>query len=352
MEILFDASILNNEHVGIAKTLLYLYKSVSCYYPDFHAYGFNCSNDIYSEYGITILGCKTKKELLKFARERHIDVVHYPANLITYPRLTSLKTIVTIHDLIPLEPGHFHDLVHRWKYIFYTQYSIFFADHVITISDYSKKQIIDFSKTNTDPQVIYWSVTLPLIKETRSIKGNVDSYFLYVGGYDRRKGIDKLASAYLKMKTNRLTDSKLIITGKIRSVDAETDEMIDYGVKSGCILQTGYVTDEELCLLYENAICSVYLSQSEGFGLPIIEAMHCRCPVVTNRLTSIPEIGQDAVCYVDRDNQDAIIEALLKIEKDKAFRNRMIKAGEERCNQFDWKTAADKFMNILERCAE
>ena len=199
------------------------------------------------------------------------------------------------------------------------------------------------------PKVIYWGVTLPFLSNLK--KRQSEQYFLYVGGYDKRKGIDKLVKAYMTMRTNKLTNCKLIITGRIHHLDEETDEMIRNGTDAGWIIQTGYITDEQLCLLYSNAVCSVYLSQSEGFGLPLIEAMLYNCPVVTTRFTSLPEIGRDAVCYVNRENQTEIIELLLKLEQDSQYRKKMVEAEQRRIKDFHWEDTAKSFWKVLEHCS-
>lgn len=347
MNILFDAGIMNGNFVGIAKSTWYLYDNCHRLCEDFHAYGFNTRRiQDYPEAGITLIGRKSKRKLLAFAREKNIKIVHYPTNLITWPILSPLKIVLTVHDLIPYEDkDYFACQLRKQWYLARTRFGLKQADLVTTVSNYSRQAIFDFTGGQVSPIPIYWSFTLPDV-----FPGNACSdsrYFLYVGGYDRRKGLDILVQTFLDMKQKGLTESKLVLAGGPRPLDAETDALIHSGVGNGSIVQTGYVSDEELCSLYANAVCAVYLSAMEGFGLPVIEAMKYGCPIVTTRKTSLPEIGGDAACYVDRNNTAELIEILLRLEGDSAFRQERIQAGKENLKRFDWDVSARNYLEAL-----
>ena len=352
MNILFDAEIMNGTFVGIAKSLYYLYSNCHRMDNSFHAFGFNSNQEMeYHRDGITLIGRKDRRELEAFAKEKRISIVHYPANFITRPILSGLKIVLTLHDLIPYEEKDtFPRLLQRIKYLAITYYGLRKADLVTTVSEYSRQSIMAFSGSTVSPLVLHWGVTLPgAYSKERVID---DNYFLYVGGYDKRKGIDRLVGAFLEMKRRGLTGCKLVLTGQPRLLNDGTDETIRAGVKEGHIIQTGYVDDEKLCSLYANAVCAVYLSKSEGFGLPLIEAMKCGCPVITTEKTSLPEIGGNAACYVDRDSRDQIIQSLIRMERDSAFRNACIQSGTANLARFDWDVSANRFLDALRRLAD
>lgn len=348
MNILFDAWVMDGSFAGIAKSTYYLYSYCHKVCPDFHAYGFNCKReDAYPEAGITLIGKRSKRELYAFAKEHNIEIVHYPTNFISRPILSRLKIVLTIHDLIPYEDkAYFSDPLKKKLYLLLMRYGIHRADLITTVSDYSRRAIMDFAKGRVSPRMIYWDVTLP---KTPSHAEPLDyRYFLYAGGYDRRKGIDRLVRAFLNMKREGLTDARLVLTGNPRALDPETDELIRLGAANGSIVQTGYVDDAALCTLYRNAICMLYLSNMEGFGLPVIEAMQYDCPVITTRNTCLPEIGGDAACYVDRDNPGELIETMLKMERDPEFRKRHIEAGRANLQRFSWDRSANAFLDALQ----
>ena len=348
MNILFDARLMNGDFVGIAKSTWYLYDHCHRLDESFHAYGFNTRREQdWPEAGVTLIGQKSRRELLAFAREKDIQIVHYPANIITWPILFPLKTVLTVHDLIPYEDkAYFASRLRKFYYIFRTRFALKQADLVTTVSDCSRQAIRDFTDGLISPVPIYWSVTLPDV-----FPGNARPdyrYFLYVGGYDRRKGLDILVRAFLDMRQKGLTECKLVLAGRPRPLDRETDELIQSGAAAGSIVQTEYVSDEELCGLYANAVCAVYLSAMEGFGLPVIEAMKYGCPIVTTRKTSLPEIGGDAACYVDRENTAELVDTLLRLERDSAFRQERIQAGKENLRRFDWDASARKYLDALD----
>ncbi|MBE9204221.1 glycosyltransferase, partial [Synechocystis salina LEGE 06099] len=104
-------------------------------------------------------------------------------------------------------------------------------------------------------------------------------------------------------------------------------------------------TDWELRCLYSGAIALVYPSLYEGFGLPILEAMACGCPVITCHNSSLPEVGGDAVIYINGQNTIEMIEALEKIQKQE-IRNELIAKGKEKAKKFSWETTATKISQI------
>ncbi len=137
------------------------------------------------------------------------------------------------------------------------------------------------------------------------------------------------------------------MAGKQRSLGENIDSLIAEGVKRGDIIQTGYVSDDDICRLYAHAICAVYLSKAEGFGLPLIEAMSCGCPIITTRRTSLPEIGGMAACYVDRNDKYAVISLMLELENNKEYRDKCIEKGYTNLERFQWEDSARNFLDIL-----
>ena len=348
MNILFDAKVLNMEYTGIAKTIIFLFEACHKIDESFMAYGFGSTkNDkhAYIDKGIILLSGKSRKELKRYIEKFNIDAIHYPYNKGGYLRFCNKPQILTIYDLIPLEEDLFDNRFEKMKYIFEKKISIKNANVVITSSEYVRHSLIDFTNGKIDPQVIYWGVTLPLDSESK--KKLEFNYFLYVGGYHIRKGIDRLVKAFTTMYKEGGTKSKLVIVGKQRTINHEVDELIREGVKNGSIIQTWYIKDEEVCNLYKNAICTVYLSQAEGFGLPLIEAMRFGCPVVSTKNTSLEEIGGDACYYVDRNNIPEIVGAMKTFEKDQNTRKYYIEAGYKNVEKYKWDIAATRYLNII-----
>ncbi len=347
MNVLFDASTLNNEFVGISKTLLFLYKSCHRLDPTFQALGFDYDGQDcfrFAHMGIVLMGRCTTLELDEIVRECHIDVLHFPANFSRLRKVKGVPHVVIVHDLTPYELNEFPSPLSRAKYHIKTQLTFRLADRIITPSEYSRTVIASYTHGAIDSEVIPWGVTLPNVAPKRVLPY---PYFLYVGGYDTRKGIDVLVRAYNTLQGEG-TDAKLVLAGKPRPLDDETDRLLHEGIMRGSIVQTGYVTDEELCNLYAGAICSLYLSKAEGFGLPIIEAMHYGCPAIASKSSCLPEIGSDAACCVDRDNVGEVTSAMLRMQHDEEYRRGHIEAGFKNITRFGWDRSARRFLNVLE----
>jgi glycosyltransferase involved in cell wall biosynthesis len=117
------------------------------------------------------------------------------------------------------------------------------------------------------------------------------------------------------------------------------------------ILLIGYVPDAELPALYSGAVCFVYPSYFEGFGLPVLEAMQCGTPVIAGDRTSLPEVAADAAILVDPFDEAAIGNAMLSQIKNKDFRAELRVKGLERARAFSWRTTAQLTLQAYERAA-
>ncbi|MDO5381696.1 MAG: glycosyltransferase family 1 protein [Eubacteriales bacterium] len=355
MNIIFDASVLNNSFTGVAKTLLYLYKSCKEIDDSFHAYGIYCTSNVeFEEYGITLInineirGNSLKKKIENFILEKDIKIFHYPNNYGIRYNFKNVKNVLTLHDVIPLENKNaIRNPLKKIYYLMNLYSSIKMSDCIFTVSKYSRNAITKRFNCKDKINVIHWGATLPdNYKESELI---ADRYYLYVGGFDKRKGIDILVKTYMKMVKEKQTDSKLVLLGKKASLGKETDDLILEGINQGNIIVTGYVTDEEVCCYLKHAICLLYLSYYEGFGLPIIEGFKNDCPVITTKGTCLPEIAGDAVLYVDREDESTIISAMKEMEFDNNSRNEIIMKGKKRLAVYDWEKTASNFLKIINK---
>jgi glycosyltransferase involved in cell wall biosynthesis len=154
-----------------------------------------------------------------------------------------------------------------------------------------------------------------------------------VGTVEPRKNLLRLIDAYNQLKPNL----KLVIVGA-----SGWHNKAIYQKKSPNIIFTGYVPNEDLPIFYNNAKLFIYPSLYEGFGIPILEAMNCRCPVITSNISSMPEVVGDAALLVDPYRVGEIKSAMAKVLEDDNLRKRMIAAGVVQASKFSWeKTAAE-----------
>jgi glycosyltransferase involved in cell wall biosynthesis len=167
-----------------------------------------------------------------------------------------------------------------------------------------------------------------------------DGYFLHISNDEPRKNINRILRAFRKLKLKLNNDVQLVL--KLPEHSAQRYIGID-GVRVITALQT----TEELAHLYRRALAFVFPSLYEGFGLPIIEAMACGCPVITSNVSACPEVAGGAAMTIDPRDEKALFEAMLAIHGDRQFREERIAAGLRRIHDFSWMKSARCHMNVL-----
>jgi glycosyltransferase involved in cell wall biosynthesis len=115
------------------------------------------------------------------------------------------------------------------------------------------------------------------------------------------------------------------------------------------IHHAGFVGDDELAALYENAMCLVFPSKTEGFGIPLLEAMAKGCPVVSSNAASLVEVGGDAVVYVDPDDGAGWRDAIIGLSKNENRRAALAAKGRQRAALFSWKRSAELYLDEISR---
>ena len=231
----------------------------------------------------------------------------------------------------------------RW-----TGRSIRQASKILTISQSSKNAIIAYYHLPAEKVVVtYPGNKLKMINAKYGINGD---YILYVGTLQPRKNLVRLIESFkLAMKQLNNETMKLVIVGKkgwlYDKIFAKVKEL-DFEKR---VVFTGFVPDEELPAFYQKAQCFVLVSLYEGFGLPVLEAMHYGCAVVASNVSSLPEVVGQAGVLVDPENIKAIaagIEKAIKNKKELAVK------GKEQAKNFSWEKCARKTLEVLENAAK
>jgi glycosyltransferase involved in cell wall biosynthesis len=179
-------------------------------------------------------------------------------------------------------------------------------------------------------------------KERFRKKKGLGNYILFIGNNKPHKNIKGLVKAF-KTIHEEYPDFKLVIISAGFSLEGLS---LEDKVKKDIVILDG-VTEEELILYYNCAFMLVLPSFYEGFGLPIIEAMACGCPVATSNISSMPEFGGDAAVYFDPYDISSIYKAIRVIIEDKDWRMSKINRGYKRVESFTWEEAAGKYIDIL-----
>ena len=303
-----------------------------------------------------------KAILPRQVRRDEIETFFSPYNSASSFPLT--RYIMTLHDVIwKVYEKEYVNNFRKSIYAKQTFDAVKRASHLITVSEYSKKDIIKYLKI--DPALIT-VIKNGIAKEFKHLDDRkklaqtlsglgIDSpYIFYIGGLEKRKNLDLLLKAFKKIVdnyTNVLEKRKLVIAGEIW--DHEDPLVTNVGkivadLNLGeRVVVLGKVKNEDRVSLYNGADLLVFPSFYEGFGMTVLEAMACGCPVLTSNQTAIPEVGGEAVEYFNPNREDELVQHLNKLLADSTARSELARKGINRAREFNWQTTAEKTMTIL-----
>ena len=249
------------------------------------------------------------------------------------------KQVVTIHDMAyKVNPKWFSKRFYLW-YNFLIPNIAKNSLRIFTVSNSSKNDITRYLKINPEKiSVIYNSCYLNTNNNFEDFNG--EKYLLSVSSLDSRKNLENLIGAFNKIDEK----IKLVIVG----LESDNfDFVLNKGLLNENIILKGYVTDNELGSLFNNAGVFLSVSLYEGFGLPALEAMAMRCPVIVSDIPAHREVCGSAALYVNPHDIDDIKNKINKLLCDNDLRKKLILSGEENIKKFDWFNSAQKILNYI-----
>ena len=296
------------------------------------------------------------KRILWYQTKLKQQLKHQQADLFFSPVYEGMffpkvPQIVTVHDLIPLK---YPELSPKWKY--YYQYTLPFllkqSQRIVSVSTYTKQDIVKTYGLNPDSiDVVYngydRNLFYPQPNPAILQKYNLDKYFLYVGDMRFYKNLSRCLEAFDRLPQK---DYKFVITGKKDDFFyPEIERQVSKLDARERIIFLDYVSSTDLPTLYSMAQALVFASLYEGFGLPVLEAMACGCPVITSKATSIPEVGGDSVLYVDPYNVDSIARGMNQVVNNGELRINLTQQGLARAKIFSWDQTAQDIVRVFEK---
>lgn len=293
-------------------------------------------------------------------RKNPVDVLHVQ---FTSPPFAPCPVVVSIHDLsFEHLPETFHRRS-RAQLRFTVRRSARKAARVLALSEHARQDIISTYKI--EPELVS---AIPLaapahfqpvedereLQRVRHTYGIAGSYILSVGSIQPRKNLPRLVSAYARLRQTMPASKlpQLVIVGRRAWLYGETLKAIEEINSRAPVIVTGYVPEADLPALYSGAICFVYPSYFEGFGLPPLEAMKCGAPVITGNRTSLPEVVGDAGVLVDPFDIDAIAAAIAKVIDDPDLRSSLRASSLKRAKMFDWRETARQTLEVYRQAAD
>ena len=293
----------------------------------------------------------------KNLNSQNVDLYHVPQNGIGLIPHINCPKVVTIHDLIPYIMPETVGKGYLMKFLKEIPNIIENSNGIITVSEFSKKDILRFFPI--DPDKIHVTplaanskfkpmdkeICKNLIKGKYNIPGN---FLLYMGGFSDRKNVHSLIEAFSKLYNNLNEDIYLVLLGSYRDSSQKLVTLVNSLGMKDRIIFAGFIPEDDVPVFYNASIGFVYPSFYEGFGLPPLEAMHCGTPVITSNLTSIPEVVGDSGILINPYNINELIDAMGNLVTNKSLQDELSLKGLNKAKQFSWESTAINTLKAYE----
>jgi len=261
-----------------------------------------------------------------------------------------VKKVGILYDLVWRLYPETMELGNRVRMRLFTLRTMKKLDLLISISENTKKDACAIlnMKTRIDAiplaadAGIFYRAEPAAVSAGRKKYGITKKYILTVCTLEPRKNLKALLAAYRTMPSRR--EYQLVLVGMTGWITTDFFKEIEASDVGGNIIMTGYVPSAELAPLYTGAELFVFPTLYEGFGLPVLEAMQCGCPVITSNTSSIPEVAGDAAILLDPDDVAGLSESMEKALKNPSLRKELSRKGLQRAKFFSWEKSARTFL--------
>ncbi len=290
----------------------------------------------------------------RLIRRNSFNLYHETA--FTPSAVRGVPQVLTMCDLSLQKFREMHPKERVWFSDFFLKRRLGYATHIITISDFIRSEICDELHLPGEKVTAIPMASDPLFfpRESQKARGMVEAlglpqdYILFVGTREPRKNLSLLIKAAAACES----DIPIVLAGwEGWGGDPWLEIAKEQGLQNR-IFTTGYVDEESLACLYSNALALVFPSLYEGFGLPVLEAMACGCPVICSDAASLPEVAGNAALLIDPYGFEDLAVAIDKVVCDSALRMDLIQKGFERAGQFSWERTAKQTLEVFRSVAD
>lgn len=284
-----------------------------------------------------------------------VDLIHCTDQLI--PVVANKPLVATVMDTIPLSHPEFIKTRSRFIKPLLWKRLTARANHIITISEFSKSEIINLmgfpeERITSIPlgvdERFFTRIPEQEIHETLKRLNIFKPFFLFLGSIQPRKNLLRMIRAHSTLPNNLATQSPLVIAGKLAWDDGETLLEIQRGIAEKRCIWVNYVSDFEKRCLLQASIGMVFTSLYEGFGLPILEAFASQTPVLTSNRTSMPEVAGGNALLADPLDLDSMRDGLLALINNQAKVQDLKIGGLQRAKLFTWNQVANDTQKVYQ----
>lgn len=288
-------------------------------------------------------------------RKVRADLLHCTSN--TAPRFCSTRLVVTLHDIIFLEPvkqqspsmyQRLGRIYRRWN----VPQILPRCQRVITVSEFERNHIIESIAMSPDKIVAIYNgynpkfAPMPVDINLLAEYHIPERYIFFLGNTDPKKNIANTLRAYdlyLQSSTQALPLVIADLQENFLQTFLESEQLQHLRAH---IILPGYLPNTLLPMIYNGSSMFLYPSLRESFGIPILEAMASGVPIITSNTSAMPEIAGEEALLIDPTNYRSIAEAMLQIEQDADYREQLVAYGLSRAAQFSWRSTAQKVLSL------
>ncbi len=313
---------------------------------------------------------RSPRDLWRMSRAmsgREFDLLLFPTVYSYVPVFSGAKKVVIIHDVIA---EHYTRLTlpsYRARLFWKAKVAVgrWQADAIVTISDYSRQEILRLFKIAPERIFVVGEASDPAFRlldhplstprlDTLGITGCGRSV-VYVGGFSPHKNLEPLISVFARLASqSAFSDVRLIMVGEyekevFHSYFGTIRKQVDELKISDRVIFTGYLADGELVVLLNLSTVLVLPSLMEGFGLPAVEAAACGCPVIATTASPLPKLLGEGGLYVNPVKPEELEVALIRVLESESLRRHMREAGLTAARQLTWDAAAQQMMSLIQK---
>ena len=295
---------------------------------------------------ISLINSYNSFKLQKFLKNNQPDILHETYYKKKRYKNYKLPVVITVYDMIhELFRENFptNDLTSKYKFE-----SIKRADHIICISNNTKKDLIElYNIPSNKISVVYLASDFNInldTQENKKLINNFKPFLLYVGQRNGYKNFNKFIKSFALSK-KLMENFQIICFGGGKFTKNELSKINSLGYYEGQVIYLAG-DDNTLANLYSLATSLVYPSMYEGFGLPLLEAMSIGCPVLCSNTSSLPEVAGNAAIYFDPNDTEDISSSIENFVFSESEKIKIQKLGFERCKKFSWSLCAQNTLKV------